>query len=250
MISMRFIILCVVVGFQSVAAAVLKPFLAEYSVSISGMPLMGHAQLCLFRLANGNWQLSHKASLLTYRLNETTRFRWRGDQVIPLEYSSLAGHLGVQKRVGAVYDWNNKLLVSNNKQYQWLESLSNKDLDTLSLQLQLQWDLQIERGINRYQIIRNGKREYHVFVHDGDEQFSSASGIIDTVRVKKIKVKQGEKTLEKNAENSNHRVIFMWLAKEWDYLPIKYSYKDEKRLYTAVLSYANLGKRKLFGIIN
>ncbi|AMO57136.1 DUF3108 domain-containing protein [Endozoicomonas montiporae] len=206
-----------------------KPFTAHYSTRYSGFRARGSRSLTQ---QDNEWILEFGADASVVSLMETTRFTINKGQVKPLQYRYKRGGLFGSKPEEATFDWKTM-------QAKW----DHEDLpvtfpanaqDKLSYQYQLGLDLAAGKTDLRYPVIDDDEVYEREFIIEGEEVLETDAGKLNTVRVK-IK------------RDNNKRQTWIWFAKDWDYVLVKFHQKDESE-YLIEFAEGEVNGKKITGL--
>lgn len=215
---------CILTASSSLYAAGTKliPYETSYSASLSGAPISGNAKRSLIQNKDGSWTLSFRADMLIYSFDEESRFRFNSGKIQPESYSLEKGSFG-RKRTSAVqFDWGSKFANSERDKKSWKIPLVTNDLDKISYQQQLQYDVSAGLKNFSYAVIDKDERDTYTFQVDGQEILETPIGKLDTVRLKMIR-------------DNNKRQTWIWLAKDWGDLLVKLKQTEKGKDYIVTL---------------
>ena len=227
---------CVLTASTSLYAAGTKliPYETSYSASLSGVPISGNAKRTLRQNQDGSWTLSFRADMLIYSFDEESRFRFSSGKIQPESYSLEKGSFG-RKRTSAVqFDWGTKFANSERDKKSWKIPLVTNDLDKISYQQQLQYDLSAGLKSFSYAVIDKDEREAYTFQIDGQEVIDTPVGKLDTVRLKMVR-------------DNNKRQTWIWLAKDWSDLLVKLKQTEKGKDYIVTLEDGTVGGKAIQG---
>ncbi len=158
-------------------ALAVEPFTAQYDASYMG--LNAEATMQLAAEGSDRWKYSLNLAGAGARLEQTTVFETRGDQLRPLSSvdsqrgeSGLAAMLMKRRDVNATYDWNAS-------EARWSGDVKDDqggpvklqagDMDAMLLNLVLVRDVQAGRTPLRYRLVEDGRVKRQVFERQGTE---------------------------------------------------------------------------------
>ena len=186
----------------------LSPYAAFYSVEINGLKANGTAESQLIK-KNEGWSLSFQADAFLMSYKETSSYILKDKtQVQPLQYKMEKSVLGSDKKTTVDFDWKKSAATYNNEKKDRTVDIQSGDLDDLSYQTQLRLDLISNKKKLSYMVIEKNQREPLSFEIDGQETLKTELGLIPAVRLK-------------TQRQGNKRQTWIWLAKDWEYLPVQ-----------------------------
>ena len=206
-----------------------KPFVARYSTRYSGFRAKGSRSLTQ---EGQDWILEFGADASVVSLMETTRFTMDKGQVKPLSYRYKRGGLFGSKPEEASFDWKT-MEAKWDHEDQSVKFPSNAQ-DKLSYQYQLGLDLSAGKTDLRYPVIDDDEVYEREFIIEGEEVLETEAGKLNTVRVK-IK------------RDNNKRQTWIWFAKDWDYVLVKFHQKDDSE-YLIEFTEGEVGGKKITGL--
>ncbi|UYM16840.1 DUF3108 domain-containing protein [Endozoicomonas euniceicola] len=206
-----------------------KPFTAHYSTRYSGFSARGARSLS----KNGDeWTLEFSADASVVSLTEITRFTINKDRVRPVFYRYKRGGLFGSKPEEAHFDWQ-KMQAKWNHEEQPVTFPAHAQ-DRLSYQYQLGLDLAAGKTDLHYPIVDDDEVYEREFIIEGEEVLETEAGKLNTVRVK-IK------------RDSNKRQTWIWFAKDWNYVLVKFLQKDDSE-YLIEFAEGEVDGRKIIGL--
>ena len=203
--------------------AQLVPYVANYSATLSGVPVNGKAKRTLVHNSDNSWTLSFNANMLIYSFDEESQFHFNNGKIQPQRYALEKGALGKGKSVSIAFDWGKKFAQSRENQKSWTVSLQPDDLDSISYQQQLQYDVSAGLKTFHYNVIDEDERETYSFAVDGEEVLQTPAGNLNTVRLKMVR-------------KNKKRETFIWLAKDWNDLLVKLKQTENGKDYIVTLA--------------
>lgn len=184
-------------------ACALQPFSATYESQGYGFTLEINRKL--EKAADGTWTASSGSSKLFFSVSESTRFRIKGNTLVPLEYH-------YKQTPGSrdqdwLFDYNANKVSNRTKEKPWTLPIVAGAHDRMSYQLQMGLDLQCQGDKPREMAFpvpdRTSYDQYRWAVR-GHETLDTALGRIDTVKLEQLR-------------DSNKRQDFVWVAPAWGY---------------------------------
>ncbi len=194
----------------------LKPFelkLKAKKLSPVKVTLKGETSLSLDQ--NGQWQYQTNSEKGGIRIKESVDFLMDGSEVKPLKYSSENKFFFFKERKSIEYKYDNnqiKLAIDNKrKTFELMPSM----FDPMSFQVELILNLP-KTGLSEiYSVFRYNKPVKYQFSHSGIEWLNTPMGKLETLKLKQTK---GNRKAEEK---------YMWLATNWNYVPVKFqNFKD------------------------
>lgn len=198
----------------------LKPYSASYKASISGVPFSGSASRSLVLNDDGSWTLDFGASATLFKIEETTTFSVQSDKIISKQYTNeRPGLLGSRPLQVANFDWKTKKVNWQKEDDKWSIELQEGVIDNLAYQIQLRLDLAAGKRDGLSYLIADDDEVYRRdFVVEDDEILETKAGKLETVR---IKIKR----------DTDKRATWIWLAKNWNYILVKFKQKEGGKEY-------------------
>ncbi len=225
----------------------LIPFQLHYTLYVLDYGIKGSAEHTLLPADNGSWIVKIQANILLYNIKENSLFYIdKEDAIYPVRYEQQAGALKINHTKTTEFDWKRKVATCYRGHKKKIHPISIEpgDLDNLSYQLQLQRNFAKNETNKKYRIIRDGNRVAYLVIIDGREQLETGVGVIDTIRVKTIKLKF--ESMYKPYANKKVS-LWVWMAPNWDYIPVQYSKTENNHTFTAVLKQGKVGDRNVKG---
>lgn len=167
-----------------------QAYIAEYSVTRRGRT-HGKAGRALSKDDDGEWnyQTFTEASILFFsdRRTHETSFRLAGDRVVPLAFQYVRSGTGAGQSFAVTFDYDNKQLVQqagDPLEAEWKGGL----LDSNAVLHQLQIDVAGKANEWTYQLIdEHGRNTEYKFRRMGHETVEVPFGVMDTIRVKRVR---------------------------------------------------------------
>lgn len=167
------------------------------------------------------------------KLNEVSDFTWPAAQIIPMEYHYNQTAMGIPRSKQVFFDWKKNIASNPDAHKPWSVAIQPGTLDKLTYQLQLRADIKAGKPTLTYVIVDDGKVKTYKFRIVGDEKIKTPLGIIDTVKVERIR-----------KPNDDRQTAF-WLAKQWDYLLVKFKQTEKGKLYEINLTEATVNGKTI-----
>lgn len=188
----------------------LSPFKAYYQAQFDlGINVSGEATRELSALPDGQWQLSMKASALMARIEESSRFEIRQQQLRPLEYRYQRKVFTNKKQLRQLFDWANGTLVSTFKEHSAVLQIEQQTYDNVSYQIQLWRDLSAGMSEMHYTLADRDQLKTLEFDRVGEEIIVTPAGQFKTIKVRRDR---GEGSARKTT---------LWFAKGLEHLIVK-----------------------------
>lgn len=197
----------------------LVPFSAQYHFQIN-RSLSGSASRALTSTGPKQWRYEFKAKASIGSAQEISEFGESDTQIIPKSYYHERSILFFKKKLNVLFNWNKLQVTSReNKEDPITFAIKEKVLDKLSLELQIRKDLMDNGKLKPfYRVITSDDIREDIFQIEGEEVLNTALGNISTLRIISV-------------HKSNTRQTTFWLAKQYDYLPVKVVQKDDSDVY-------------------
>ncbi|MCL6270668.1 DUF3108 domain-containing protein [Sansalvadorimonas sp. 2012CJ34-2] len=210
----------------------LQPYKASYSATLSNIPVDGKAVRTLTQNKDGSWILTFKADMLLYSFSEESHFRFKDGEIQPFSYLREKGALGRKNTSEITFDWGKKIADSREDSDRWKVTLKPEDLDRISYQQQLQYDLSNGKKEFTYNVINEDERDQYTFKIEGEEILETPAGRFATVRLKMVR-------------DNNKRQTWIWLAKDWDDLLVQLKQREKKKDYVVSLRQAEIAGKEI-----
>ncbi|MFT6916560.1 MAG: hypothetical protein ACJAWL_002900 [Motiliproteus sp.] len=188
----------------------LTPFKAYYQAQFDlGVSVSGEAFRELKALPDGQWQLSMTASTLMAKIEESSRFEIRHQQLRPLEYRYKRKVFMNKKQRRQLFDWSKGTLASTYKDQTRLLQISQPTYDNISYQLQLWRDLKAGLTEMSYSLADGDHLKTLQFDRAGEEFIDTPAGRFETIRVKRDRGEDSARTTR------------IWFAKDLENVIVK-----------------------------
>ncbi len=214
------------------AEASIQPYRASYSATLSNIPVDGKAERKLIQNSDGSWTLSFEADMFLYSFSEVSHFRFTDGLVRPTSYQMKKGPLGKKKTAEVAFDWSKKIADSREDSDRWKVSLKPSDLDQISYQQQLQYDIKSGRKEFSYSVIDEDERDLYTFRIETEEILETPAGKLSTVRLKRVR-------------DNNKRQTWIWLAKDWGDLLVQLKQTEKGKDYIVTLRQATVAGKEI-----
>ena len=200
-------------------------FKADYTVARGGLTLGNlHASL---KYSGNNYEYQKytkatgMAALLTgIKITENTNGQLSGLQIIPKNY--LFNQSRRKKSRIDKAQFNGRDAVGSYKDQPYKVIMPNGTQDRASLELVLARDIGQNKSRLQYHVVERGKIKKYNFQKLGMEQVQTPAGTFDAQKVKVIR------------EGKTRETVF-WLAKKFDYLPVKVKHTEKGEVITTVI---------------
>lgn len=214
------------------AAENLSVFENHYTAKMYGLPVDATSKLSL--LADGNYELSFRATAMLGNFSESSQLKWNTEDqtVIPLQYGYKRKGMGKNRDESLTFDWTGKQVVNNVNNTTLPITATQKLQDGLSYQLQLRQDLLAGKSDLTYSITDGRKIKQYRFEIAGEEILKTPLGDVNTVKVKR-------------SHKSHDRHTYAWFAKDFQYLLVRLQQEDNGSAYTIYLSKASLNGKAI-----
>jgi len=178
------------------------------------VPLRGVAVRKLTFNANNQHESSFSAKTLAAKVQESSQFSWQRCSPRPSAYLyERKGLLKRKKTLLQTFNWENQQVTSNSGKTSSTFDLPEQSTDKLSYQLAIRCDLKQGNTVLDYQVVDKKRVKQYSFKIIGEEPLETPLGILNTVKVERIR-------------DANERQTFLWFAKELDYLLVKLEQND------------------------
>jgi hypothetical protein len=206
------------------AATEPRPFLQEFRLSSSGIPISINAERRLRQLDDNRWQMSVEAKNLLGRVREVTHFSWNECTPQTTHYSYLRQGLGQKKEASLTLDRtrqraNSKSSNGTTRRYPIDDYTTDKLSQTLALQCMLQRGDQVlsidvadERGRETLQ--------YHIH---GEENLATPAGSLRAVKISRIR------------DEGQGRQTWLWFAPDYDFALVKLVQEEDNQRHEMVI---------------
>ena len=204
--------------------ASLTPFEAEYTVKSAGLKL-AYTHFSLSQLEGGAYQYTSSAEatgLLSMfkdaTAQEQSRLLATANAVIPLEYSYQLQNGDQSKDYKSVFDWNKKQVVVVDQDSTAVLDVPHGTVDRFILQLAVMLDLQQGRDKLEYRVLEKHRLKKYRFQIIGHETVDTPAGEFSAIKIESIRVRSGKE-----------KITTFWCVPEFDYLPVKITYKTQNK---------------------
>ena len=177
---------------------------------------------------DGHYTFSFTVDHGLLQLNEISDFTWLASQIIPMEYHHNQTALGIPRNKQTFFDWKKNTASNPEANKPWSITIKPNTLDKLNYQLQLRADIKAGKPTLTYVIVDDGKLKTYTFKIIGNEKIKTPLGMIDTIKVERVR-----------KPNDDRQTAF-WLAKQWDYLLVKFKQTEKGKLYEINLTEATV----------
>jgi len=197
-----------------------KAFTANYVVFRNGKDL-GTATIRFADVGNGRWELVTNtvgtgiAAIAGVEVNERSLIRWNDGKPETLDYSfnQKAGWKNKQRSISV--NAQNKTIVSQDKENTYALKYQPGILDRHAITIAIMQDLsQAKRGDLRYPVADRDELNTHVYRLVGNEKMDTPLGLLDSVKVQRIR------------ENANGKTTTLWLASDRQFVPLRIEQKE------------------------
>ncbi len=220
---------------QQVATSAPKPYEAEYSADMSGLPVSGSAVRKLQKEGD-DWSLSFEASTVLLSMKQESKFTVDSKgQIKPSLYTDKRNVFGKSKIEQINFDWKQNEAHSRRDDKEYKFALEPGVLDDISYQLQLRIDVEKGRKDLSYRVADRKKLDTESFIIEGEETLDTPLGKLATVRVKLVR------------ENKK-RQTWIWLARDWNYLLVQLRQLEKEDEFLIKVKQASLDGQKVTGL--
>ncbi len=225
------------VSFTALSKPTPLPFFsANYTANIHGFSVTATRE---YKPINEDLaELNFSATSLIATLTETSQFTWDDDQIKPVRFTHERNLIGKEQKKILTFDWHNQKIISISKDKTYVIPDTEKVLDRLSFQLQLQHDLLLAKDNYIYRIADKNRIKEYSFEIMGNEVIATELGKLNTTKVKVIRDKK-------------KRVTYIWLAQDWQHLLARLEqYKDDKKEFSIQITSATMDGKAVSGLQN
>lgn len=210
-----------------IAAEAPKTFDNQYKARLYGFNITVTNRLT--KNPHNQYELLFKFDSMIGTVTETSRMQWDPvkQTIQPLHYVYKRRGLGKDRDADLSFDWSKKTVTNKVQQTTWQMDINQRVQDKLSYQIQLQQDLLNGQKNFSYQIADGGRLKAYKFITLGEEVLDTPLGKVNTVKVKR-------------SRESDERVTYAWLAKDWDYLLVRLQQEEKGNEYTIYIHKATL----------
>jgi len=227
------VMLVALLSFMSGLASAAEPlsFETKYSASLYGYTLDITSNLK--KLSNGNYQLYNHVDSYAGELVETSQLSWDETKKIatPLTYKKYCSALGKSSEEQVRFDWQKRTATSSVKNTSISVNGIGNIQDNLSYHLQMRQDFLAGKKSVNYTLTDGQKNSSIVFEIVKEEILDSALGKVKAVKVKRV--------------NSGTKETYVWLAKDYQYLLVKFEQRKDGFLYTFTINKATLNGKPI-----
>jgi len=203
----------------------LHNYQAKYAVQSEGDTLGSATRKLNFK--DQQWTLSTSAKIskffISVKTNETTSFHIKDDLLInDYFYSRTKISLKKARVMEQIFDWDKKIETGKRGKKTWEIPLEKQVFDRISNVMQLRADLLAGKKDFNYDVSYKGKQYVYSY---------------SLVKKETLQTKMGEiSTMKFLREKSNGDQVILWLAPEYNYIPIKIAqYEKDEADVTLVL---------------
>ncbi|MDF1830805.1 MAG: DUF3108 domain-containing protein [Porticoccaceae bacterium] len=208
----------------------LQLYQANYSATFNGIPIEAERQLV--KLEHG-YRLETSASNLIGKVQETERLHLNLEGAIIIDgYTSKRSFFGSKRKEQLVIDHEHNKAIYTRKNKRRETELHPNYFGPISYQIQLRRDLAKANTPLEYTVISHGKIKHYQFERLGEEIITTGLGDINAEKIRRVRDKQERETI-------------FWMAKKYDYLPVKVWQREEDgESYEMLLKSLTLGDRE------
>lgn len=140
-------------------------------------------------------------------INEQSRFRITGSQLVPLAYEYRREQDDKTRLVNLDFDWESNKVVNSIAGDNWTMPVPDGALDKILVNLALMLDLQGGKSSVEYPVADGGILKTYRFEITGKERIETPAGAFDTVLVKRSR--------------QDRQPTYLWCAPNLAYLPVR-----------------------------
>lgn len=203
----------VIVFFVSAGALAqqLKPFTASYAAKYSGFGVTATRELSG---RNGNWRLDFNAHSMFADIREYSRFRNQSGLLSPQHYEYHKTGLGKDRHTVLNFEPDRQRVVNLSNADHTVDNSPAIIQDKISYQLQLALDIAAGKKNLKYQVADGKRIKEYEFAVAGNEQLQTPLGLVDTIKVQRVR-------------NDSDRSTTIWFAPKWNYALVKLMQREE-----------------------
>ena len=214
----------------SITASELPDFSANYQVMLNGIQA-GNLQQNLSSNSDGSRTFSSatqaKGLFAFFKpdvVEETSTWSMVNNKIQPQHYLYQRSGGKHDKYLKLDFDWQERQLYIDDKNYPWQLDLEPYTLDKLVYQLALMMDLSKGKNQYNYHIADGGKIKTYTVVVMGEEITTTPLGKIKTIKLKRLR------------DETSKRQTILWCAPTLNYLPVKLEHTEKDgTVFTASL---------------
>lgn len=216
----------------------LQPFQASYTADWKQLPFTGTAERSLRQQADGNWELTFKASMLVAGVSESSVFRQQDNRLQPLRYRYDRTGLGKPRKNRQLFDWSSMQVNGKDKGRDYQLPLHTGVLDKSSYQLALQLDVARGEDNLSYIVLDGNDLDTYDFRLLGEEIIETPLGALNTVKVERVR-----------DPGQNQRKTTLWFATDWDHLLVQLNQVErDGKEYTIMLQGGQVNGKAVKGL--
>ncbi|WP_190278391.1 DUF3108 domain-containing protein [Colwellia hornerae] len=196
----------------------LAEYTAHYTVYRKG-DKYGTAERTLSKTTDTQYKLTFKteASKYFYVINteESSEFLYDEQQIKPIKYISKDERTFKKTKNQTIeFDYANSLVLGNDIAEKWSLPLNANILDPLLVIEKLSHDLQHKTQLLEYLVYDDNSVKSYIFEYSGIEKIKTPMGLVDTVKVSRVKTNSSRKT-------------HFWLSVEHNFIPFRVEQEKE-----------------------
>ena len=154
-------------------------------------------------------------------ITEISEFQLINEEQIRSEkFKSKRTLIGNKRLESSSFDWEKKLAIYTKDNTTKSFGIEKKIYDPVSAKVQLRLDIKSNKNSYVYDVLTKGKIKRYKYEVLGNDLIETASGNLDTVKVKRI-----------HEDNKKRQTVF-WLARDWDFVLVKLNHRDKKETYS------------------
>lgn len=211
----------------------LSPYSAQYEISWHGIPA-GKSVHRLHQRKDGQYHFSvttaPNVKILPFHHQESSDFTWAENKIAPQNYYYNAKEGKRHKKGNVVFDYEQQKIRNSALKEPWEETLPEGVQNKITQTLSIRHALKSGARHFHYMVAEEDKMKEYDFKIIGEENLKTKLGHLQTVKVEHISLKGARTT--------------MWLAKKWDYLPVKMTQYRQGKLVAGgdILSYSPVSR--------
>lgn len=199
---------------------VLSPYTATYQANFNGIPVVITQKL---EATSAGYRIATSAANALGSIDEQEDFHLADGAIAVDEYRHKRSFLGSKREERLSIDRGKGIA-------HYLRDGDPRDiplepgyLGPISYQMQLRRDLAAGNSTFHYRVMHRGKvKDYH-FRHDGTDTIQTATGAVETIRVRRVR-------------DNNERTTIFWMAPSLDYQLVKLRQEEDGDRYELLLT--------------
>jgi len=196
---------------KATAQEILQPFTATYEAKFSGFGVTAERKLSG---SPESWRLDFSADSMFAKIAEYSRFAQQGGRLLPQHYDYKKTGLGKDRHTALNFDHDAKRITNIYDKNRSIDNAPKNIQDKISYQLQLALDVAAGKEKLEYRVANGKKIRHYKFRVVGEEQIKTPMGLVDTVRVQRVR-------------EGDERETDIWFAPAWNYALVKLKQQED-----------------------